>query len=840
MIQPRGYQRRVPSYIDQLQRTTQIWTSDTALHTAWQSFSRCTFAHSSRSNGRRFSCHCEPSRPSQYGASCLDSNPTRSKLLRPVIALHSGFSYNRYGSSVPGPLEARRRARRRLMGRATPAMAQGGADPGVLMGINAKTIQRQRAKNQPGIFEWLGPIERASKGKEAQPSTTGRRDLDWSTSFPIAFLPNVSEILGRSNAAAGPIADNKPRSTRDVGGPVQESDVSPDVFTVDQHQVKTGHQGSQAKDSRKAFERLIHSQQPIDVLLNYLSNKSLNPTGANNVTFLLKSLAARNVAEFDSDLAKLEEWIGIETKLGTLDELEIRSILRAANASKRSLGDTWLSWTVFSRIWDGIDQSVVRSFDDLKQSTMMLLVRAAANAPEFNRGSAMGLKVLLALSRAKSKHAGDRTACLLAELTRKAYEDGDGTGFSACTTENIQQLVNILESLPEPVKSEAVVKLLSRLLLQTKSESGRSNTRGLESLHLWLVSLAKTNLLRDARKVPSTQRTWRNMDLIISVMGPRLLAAYLHHFNDQRTARFLMNDLLTRWHISHIAETSTTPVSMNEYPRLRSDFLHDLDHHALKLQELFKRPPHSPYLILTRTVRTKAPHLLNALLCTLLPLLRHQSKHASALAILDTLARANAFAPLRLLFSEIAHLAPTDPHLALILWTTDPRPQMADCPVLPTLLSADRTIDPTLLRRVYFRLRVAHRLPRSPQQPVRRPLNPASALVLELLAHHLAVCPTLSHRQALRAVRRVLMLFRRNAEMLTPGVARAVTKAGILRPLQAGRRVGIARKRWVGSWVVGLEGERIWGGVEGVAASWEAKIEQRILAGTGGLKSKGE
>lgn len=835
MIQPSGCRRHIPNYIDRLQRSTCIWISDTALQSAWQSFSRRTFVPRSQANGRCFSCHCKPPRPFLNKYHSLDTKPVSSKPPCPSFVPQSDLSSSRHGSTVPGPLEARRRARRRLMGQCTPTTVQGGTDLGILMGINAQGKQRERVKNHPRIYEWYSPTERAPKRKEGSSAIDGPEYDHWSILSPGTAIPNVPEIPDRLSPRPGPPLDDTTRDDRDDRGSTLESEARPEAFAEDQHQLKMGHYVRRGKDSRMAFEQLTQSKRPLDVLLEFLSDKKLCPPNARNVTFLVRSLVACNVAGAGSDLARLEAWVEIEAKLGTLDELEICSILRAATTPPRdSPSCTQVPWSFCSRIWDGIDQSAVRTFDDLKQSTLMLFVGAAANAPQFSRGLEMGSKILLALSKAQPIHAEDRTAFLLAELSRRTYRDRDSTFSRACLTERVPQLLGVLQSLPESVISGAVVKLLSRLLLQTRSKNGQPSDLGLESLGQWLAALSKTNFLRDARKDPNTQRTWRNIDSSISIMGPKLLATYLSHFSDPKIARFLRKDLLPRWHISHVAETSVIPVSTDDYPRLRSDLLHNLDCQVHELQKLYKpQSPPSPYLVLIRAVRVKAPHLLNALLCTLLPLLRHQSKLASTFAILDSLARANTFAPLHLLFSEIANLAPMNPLLALTLWTMDPRPQMADCSMLPTLLSPHLTIHPSLLRRVYFRLRVAHSVPRNPCQPVIRPLTNTSAQMLELLAHHLAVCPALTHRQALRAVRRVLMLFRRNEEMLGPGMAKALTEAGIVRTLQAGRKVGIARKAWVEAWVVGLEGTRVWEGVDSLAAQWEAEIEERSSGGRG-------
>ena len=141
-----------------------VWISDTVLQRAWQSFICSTYVHKKQTTRPCSSAvaHTPVNGPSQIvppsqlqlAASFRLSQAQRSSN---ILSSHQ----LRHGSSVPGPLEARKRRsfRKRMTDLASFDLGTGGLDPGALMGINPKEQRNFEKDDSAGSSITLEGVE---------------------------------------------------------------------------------------------------------------------------------------------------------------------------------------------------------------------------------------------------------------------------------------------------------------------------------------------------------------------------------------------------------------------------------------------------------------------------------------------------------------------------------------------------------------------------------------------------------------------------------------------------------------------------------------------------------
>ena len=142
MVATNASRRHLQRNNTQLISISHIWISDTVLQRAWHSFAS---RNGARNKPTAKPCSSSIARSSLSGStsSLMASN---TKLASRLRHSQSQRSFNilppqlRHGSSVPGPLEARRRrsSRKRMTGLAFMDLNIDDIDPGVFMGMDPK------------------------------------------------------------------------------------------------------------------------------------------------------------------------------------------------------------------------------------------------------------------------------------------------------------------------------------------------------------------------------------------------------------------------------------------------------------------------------------------------------------------------------------------------------------------------------------------------------------------------------------------------------------------------------------------------------------------------------
>lgn len=690
----------------------------------------------------------------------------------------------RYGSNVPGPLEARKRAAKRRMGFAAASASMGpayGGDFGALFGAGAggSTIESNWSWKPPG-----------TQTTNTQPTTKP---------------PPPSGVWSWASRPPKPPAE------------------------WDQYLEMPPSGGDLVEESQAAFEDLLEHAAAFETLdathvapLSEFLTSSANETEAKNVSRLVEWLSGRPVST--PAWKAITAMICDKIKLASIDDDELLEVIRALPSVldwKEAAGDRQRLHEIyshFSRTLDAQESSrdIAQQaiFDEFHKTTHDL--QACTDLVEI-------------FSRTVSNHTSPSNLSKNISVTLLALQDHGGETVKR--TELLSQMALTIGHLSSDLIPE-VLRLTTRKIMGN-SQQARSHTKS--RALIWLDCLAQSPDL-------ST-----HLPVVYAELARRLRPYHLaEHFGQTYAesvdvARILLRVWLpnTKFektpeadHTTDRAASGSREVKRLQYG-LRDLTAADLPAIAEDFEHLYAtttRTPQKTWLIFTQAFQRAGVSygqpfydLFHVCKARISP----KSLYMLSKGLLD---HHDLAIPTRPFIQLIEHfLAEGRNDLALKTFQNVPSVSITDVPKLPLILLEDPE-----LKFDMFDLLLRHPESLRFEDRVNFTCNitPGHIEVVHLIAHRIATA-TAATLTPLQAFRRVWSLYRwlkdRNAP-IQPLMSRAFVTAGILRPIKEHLWVPNERFDYILDIVEEVEGLEVRLDVERLASLMRSSVHKEVLA----------
>lgn len=601
--------------------------------------------------------------------------------------------------------------------------------------------------------------------------------------------------------------------------------------------------------SRLGFSRLLDASVPLQSLLEFLDDASLNAPEAQNLQRLLDHIAKR--APNDQDLRVVSTWMRTHISLGRIPEADITSVLNSGCHIEFGVCHHDLGPLIAMNVWDGLQSSSVLRPKDLGVKAVRTLLEHISRNEWSNKVQFIGNSIVRLLSRSQlySVRSGiaafmrswlfatktptgiqgqelppleNRTAIaqflgilptkvasatlemvITDELMKTSVMSRERQGFLA-------RIVRLLEILPAQISNSSVASATSNICLGHQ-QAYRKGRGALELLKPWLQILLKSEAFWHSI---SCSAEWQTFEKILS--NRRMEAPYLRELSDRERCRFI----LRHW----ILEDSGGQ-NVGEAPAVASK--------TLDCFEGLNQAEHgtAPYGHMLRALRhhTKS---FDIILPRLFSLLFSLSGSQMTVNVIRRMQRYKLPIDARTLSFVIRGYCEKKPASALTLFESHTGLSLEGCHGLAESLIADPETGPdTVFRHLGLTRHTKAVLNREFAYQDGRVLSKARIRLIHRMALAFANAAHLQPRIALRYVYRCYMILKRGGgEDFNPQLSRALTVAGIIRPLKAGQWVSTMKLRWILALVKDIEGEETAREIDETVYEWRGQVVRAIQA----------
>ena len=575
--------------------------------------------------------------------------------------------------------------------------------------------------------------------------------------------------------------------------------------------------------SKIAFQSLLAADLSIPVLLEYLGDRRLNAPMAQNLRALMGWTRLQKHSLEEQKLLGI--WLEKQVALGHFSEPELREALvgaRRQHQSEEALYSSRLfTWRICKRLWAGIQASTVNEVGTLQLETLKCFLEAASQSPVLHEGRRMGECIVLTTNHTNLRKLGPSIVNLVDRLSKTSTVSSELTFQHRTEMRSFGWFCSVLEKLP--LSDSAKIATTITLALTKNICHERAGSRA--HLEAWFSVLSRS-LFQLARNDVECGKSWLLIERNLLSLDTQTLACYLRLLEDRKIYTFILNHWIPV-RLQHIATMRVGPKN-----RRRSIQTGVNDPSWRDIVQRIDCSSYYPgaddqttaYLGIVRELRQTYPVQLCSLVPKLLDLLRCLEQSQAILLIVQYLIKCSGGIEPIVVANEVTKHLTSNLEIALDIFKADPRLRVEDCPGLAeriitestsehrdvfTLLERDRGLLGSVGSTVHSK-RLLH-------------VNSKRVALLHSMALAYANAPHLNPRQAYRKVRRCLDFFRDRPDLLSPDMSQALTKAGILRYLEAGMWVSTIRHNYILGYVKHLEGEEVAHELDRVVWEWRGR-----------------
>ena len=576
--------------------------------------------------------------------------------------------------------------------------------------------------------------------------------------------------------------------------------------------------------SKIAFQSLLTANQSIPTLIEYLGDQTLNAPMAQNLRALMGWTRLQKHSHEELELLGI--WLEKQVALGHFSGRELREVLVGARRQHQSeevlYASRMFAWRTCKRLWAGIQASTVNEVGKLQVETLKGFLEAASQSPLLHEGRAMGKCIVLTTDHSILKKLGPSIVNLVDRLSKTNTASPELTFENRMEMRSYVWFASVLEGLPDSDSA----KITTTITLALTKNVCRERTGSRAHLEAWFGVLTK-RIFQLARNEVECEKTWLLIERNLLALDAKTLACYLRLLEDRKTYTFILN----HWIPIRLQHISTTMRAgpQNRRPGIGTG-LNDPSWRdiALRIDTSSYYPglddQTTAYLGIVRELRQTYPLMLRSLTPELLDLLRYLGRSETILLVVQYLTKCSGGIDSVVVANEVTKHITLNLQTALDIFKADPRLRVEDCPGL-----VERMITEPVSEHpdVFVFLERDRGLLGSVGSTVhsKRPLyvNSKRVALLHSMALAYAEAPHLNPRQAYRKVRRCLDFFRDRPDLLGPDMSQALTKAGILRYLEAGMWVSTIRHNYIMGYVKHLEGEEVANELDRVVWDWRGR-----------------
>ena len=773
-------------------------------------------------------------------------------------ALHRfiiGHCSRRHVSFAPGPLEARKRSAKRRMMNMAVAGGVGATDVGTFMGIGGGLEQIAWRWESP-----TPPVQWPAK-EEGMKGISGL--FRWYvTEVLTSHVEPPSLPSWLEDYEPSPIAESRTKLKRTKPRGLASAIVPADYEGTPEGKVKftkglsscnnlveirellrslnlSGKQISSC--SRLAFAWLLDTRMPLQTLLDFLDDASLNALEARNLQRLLCHLAGQ--PRNDQDAETLGNWMRKHVSLGRLPEKEIRSILNSVRNPGSAAYHDHLGPIIAVMVWDGLQSSSVLRPLTLEVRTLNTLLEHISRNEWSSRVQSVGNSIVKSVAMSQFSHMQSGISAFMRSwlsATRSSTNLGRQELPSPEDHVTMVQFLGILptevaiatlgmvitkELLPSPSTSREcqsiladIMHLLEILPADTAKSSVADATRkvclshqqalkkgrgGIELLEPWLRTLSKSDVFRRSIFYSAEWRTFEK-----SLSDRTMETLYLRALGDRERCIYILR---------HWALEDAAAEQFGGAESVASD--------ALRRFEGLNKAEHgtAPYGHMLRALgaHTKS---FDTVLPRLFSLLASLGETQTAVNIIRRMQEYRLPIDARMVSFVIREYCRVKPASALTLFESHPGLSLAGCPELAESLIADPETGPdTVFRHLDRRPKAVSNRVSTYHDPSH--LSKAQIRLLHRMALAFANAAHLEPRIAFRFVHRCYTFLKNGSGGdLGPQLSRALTVAGVIRPLQAGQWVSTMKLKWILALVEHIEGEKVATELDETLYEWRGRV----------------
>ena len=548
------------------------------------------------------------------------------------------------------------------------------------------------------------------------------------------------------------------------------------------------------KYSTLLFRRLCDDGKPLSLLLHVLEDARLR--NHDNFRRLLKWL--KNKVKDDGerqhggllsdDPALMQQWISRQFHLGLMSEKEIYMLLEYLERIIDTTDDESLRCNLIAS-FHGLQSSPVLGFKDLGSMEQRQIVKLIVRGPVTRPLLEMGLCFVEAMPYPRIEGTDDQRIPFFILSVLDAHISGRKGGKQVLPSlELVPTILEAIWALPEDLKDSAILTTTKALLSHRVPEPAMKVVLP----DLWLSALAQ-------KIVCGNWLLKTQIEGLLATQKLEIAVPYLQQLDDRKQAVFV----LRHWFGYR---------TLRGHRRVRSLF------HMFSYAKLKKSPWVSMLQAVQRYAR-KHTQLLDAPIRKIFKLLQVLDQSESIVEIVKQSRKLKSIIDDDDVVYIIREHLEQRPHLAERLFHFHPRLWLERCPELAERMILDPSSHPANARRYMRRY-----YPLFLVNPERYSRERYTHRRMQLLGRMALAYSSALHLPPGVAFERVYECYTQHmTEDLGPlpvATARALTRAGLIRPLQSGQCASATKIRWILSVVWSTEGAEVADRVEELVYKW--------------------
>lgn len=284
--------------------------------------------------------------------------------------------------------------------------------------------------------------------------------------------------------------------------------------------------------SRLAFHQLLVSNQPMTVLLGFLSDPSLNDKKAQNLKHLLEWQLnhSKHGDEAQALVTDLIHWIKYQRSFNRIAEDDLLHMVRFSGRATKLVRDDTLNLKLAEVLMD-VTADIKELGDDIKYSILENLFDNLLLGPSSQQWQQLGLRILRTLPEAVIRQMEESIANFIFKTLNLV-----GSSSAADTKESLEQTTSpLFRYLPQGTL-HAVICRVSEHLLQKGSNHHQSLSQDVRFLNHWFGLLKRHDLL-GALSIDDPES---GMLFLLGDRDVPTIASFLRHLTNEQNAIFIL------------------------------------------------------------------------------------------------------------------------------------------------------------------------------------------------------------------------------------------------------------------------------------------------------------
>lgn len=696
----------------------------------------------------------------------------------------------RHVGLAPGPLEARKRATKRRMMNLAQVGGGEGFNPGVLPGLGAPErvdwtwqsptpLLPRRSDEVNPLPAWLSdppPIE--ADERLTRPEKDEEKDED--------FEQKDADLQPRGSLA-NPKFWEELKRCRDIDG---------------LYNCAAGYGIDIRVCPKPLFRRLCHAGQPLPVLLHALEDAALGTTS--NLNFLLiwhlrKRKGERRLRKRikPDDINLLQQWMRRQLYLGLKTEEDILVFLKFVTRVSDATSDEFLRCNLIASVFEGLQASSILGLKDLGTETQCRLLESVTRGPVTRQSLDLGFGLVEAMQELQLENIDKGISAFVGGVIHAHGSLREHEKRETRFLEVVPRVLEMIGGLPQELKF-SVILTTTKALINAHLRMSAIKAATMQLLDTWWSALAKIDIVVFRRNVLLKTE----IELLMSTQELEVVVPYLQQLDDRKKACFVL-----RYWVG--PKTSSG--------RSRARYLFD--------EFCSAKGKDSPWVSMFQAARECAQESSRPtdpqvrLVFKVLQMLRQSD------AIVEIIKQARKLHAVidesDVVYTIREHLG-EQPNLAERFFHFYPRLPLETCPELAERMILNPRSHPCTALKYMRNRRLRFHFDRKKFLQLRKQLLDRMALAYSTASH---LSPGTAFEYVYDCYTEYTME-RIGAPSAT--IARAITRAGLIRPLQAGQWVSTTKVRWILRVVRDTESTDVADQVDEIVYKWRGSNVKRV------------